>query len=125
MVAIKRKSRTKKRGGIAKRVTEDENSYFVSGISDGAIKRLARRGGIKRFSAGSFKEVRNIFTQFLDKLVTDSYSYAECQRKKTIMSQHVVYALKQQGRNIYGHVFDDMVGGHVGVQHEGMDGFDT
>mmetsp|Transcript_13063 Transcript_13063/g.14687 ORF Transcript_13063/g.14687 Transcript_13063/m.14687 type:complete len:136 (-) Transcript_13063:93-500(-) len=96
----------------------DEDSYYVSGISDGAIKRLARRGGIKRVSAGIYPEVRLIYLNFIDKLAEDSFNYAECARRRTIHPIDVVYALKRQGRNIYGYVYDDDVGGHNAIKHD-------
>ena len=115
---MKRKSRTKKRDEKSKKKPTDENTYYVSGISDGSIKRLARRGGIKRISADVYSEIRKIYLKFLDKLVTDSYSYCECAKRKTIYPIDVVYALKRQGRNLYGYVYDDIVGGHLGVTHQ-------
>ena len=112
------KSKTKKRGRPSKADQEDENSYYVSGISDGAIKRLARRGGIKRASGDIYAEIRSIYLAFIDKLAEDSFNYAECARRKTILPIDVIYALKRQGRNLYGYIHDDEVGGHLGVKHE-------
>ena len=118
MAGMKRKSRTKKRGSRSKRRSNQEDSYFISGISNGAIRRLARRGGVKRISLETYGEVRKIYLRFLDKLVSDSYNYCECAKRKTIYPIDVVYALKRQGRNLYGYVFDQDVGGHLGVQQE-------
>ena len=116
---MKRKSKTtKKRGMKSKRKQEDEDSFFVSGISNGAIKRLARRGGIKRISSDCYHEMRSIYLRFLDRLVNDAYSYSECAKRKTIFPIDVIYALKRQGRNLYGYVYDEKVTGHLGVKHE-------
>ena len=118
MVAQKRKSRTKKRGTKSRKKDVDEDSYFVSGISDGSIRRLARRGGIKRIGRDVYSEVRIIYLRFVDRLASDSYSYCECAKRKTILPIDVVYALKRQGRNLYGYVYDEKVQGHLGVTHE-------
>ena len=118
MVAMKRKSRTKKRGAKSKSKNQDEDSYYVSGISDGSIRRLARRGGVKRMAGDIYSEVRGIYLKFLDKLTSDAYSYCECAKRKTILPIDVIYALKRQGRNLYGYVYDEQVGGHLGVTHE-------
>ena len=123
MVARKRKSdktrsKTKRRGGKSKANDMDDTSYFGSGISDGAIRRLARRGGIKRIASDVYGEMRTIYVKFLDTLVQHSYAYCECAKRKTIMPQDVIYALKRQGRNMYGYVFDDDVTGHLGVTHQ-------
>ena len=120
MAASKRrksKSKSKKRGKNKKK-DMDENSYFVSGISDGAMKRLARRGGIKRISADVYEELRKIYVIFLERLVSDAYNYAECAQRKTLLPLDVVYALKRQGRNIYGYVHDHEVGGHNAITHD-------
>ena len=117
MVA-KRKSKGKKRGSSSKAKKLNKNSYFVSGISNGAIKRLARKGGIIRASAEIYSEIRKIYGLFLDKLVMDSWSYCECARRKTIKPIDVIYALKRQGRNMYGYVHDHEVGGHNGITHD-------
>ena len=118
MVAMKRKSRTKKRGDKSKKKNVDEDSYLVSGISNGAIRRLARRGGIKRISEGVYSEIRSIFIRFVDKLATDSYNYCECAKRKTILPIDVIYALKRQGRNLYGYVYDNDVSGHLATTHD-------
>ena len=106
MAVKKRKSKMKKRGRQHKGKEMDEDSYFVSGISDGAIKRLARRGGIKRVAGNIYGEVRNIYRTFIDKLAEDAFSYAEIAKRKTVYPLDVVYALKRQGRNIYGYVYE-------------------
>ena len=122
MVAMKRKSRTKKRGDKSKKKNVDEDSYLISGISNGAIRRLARRGGIKRISEGVYSEIRSIFTRFVDKLTSDSYNYCECAKRKTILPIDVIYALKRQGRNLYGYVYDNDVSGHLAITHNEEEG---
>jgi histone H4 len=124
MVAIKRKSksktkgRSKKRGASSKKKLMDDESYYGSGISDGAIRRLARRGGIKRISADSFQEVRGIYLRFLDVLVTHAVAYTECAQRKTVRAVDVIYALKKQGRNLYGYIYDEDVSGHNAITHD-------
>ncbi len=73
----KGKSKGKKRGRKSRMKTEDENSYYFSGISNGAMKRLARRGGIKRISADIYEELRKIYGLFIEKLAEDAFNYAE------------------------------------------------
>nr|XP_021500552.1 histone H4-like [Meriones unguiculatus] len=50
----------------------------IQGITKPAIRRLARRGGVKRIS------------------------YTEHAKRKTVTAMDVVYALKRQGRTLYG-----------------------
>jgi len=44
-------------------------------ITNGAIRRLARRGGVQRISSGSNNHVREYIDDFLNRIVRDSLSY--------------------------------------------------
>jgi len=44
-------------------------------ITSGAIRRLARRGGVQRLSAGTNHHVREYIDDFLNRIVRDSLSY--------------------------------------------------
>ena len=118
MVVLKRKSKGKTRGNKSKKANMDDESYYGSGLSDGAIKRLARRGGILRIGHTAYPEIRSIYLKFLETLVGHSVAYCELSRRKTIFPIDVIYSLKAQGRNLYGYLFDDKVGGHNAIVHE-------
>lgn len=72
-------------------------------ITNGAIRRLARRGGVKRISFASHENVRDYINDFLERMVRDSLTYAEHGKRLTITAMDVVYALKKNGRVIYGY----------------------
>jgi histone H4 len=72
------------------------------GITKPAIRRLARRGGVKRISALIYDESRNVLKGFLESVVRDSVTYTEHAKRKTVTALDVVYALKRQGRTLYG-----------------------
>jgi histone H4 len=72
-------------------------------VTNGAIRRLARRGGLKRISLASHESVREYINDFLERVVRDSLTYAEHGRRLTITAMDVVYALKKNGRVIYGY----------------------
>jgi len=74
----------------------------IQGITKPAIRRLARRGGVKRISAGIYDETRNVLKGFLENVVRDAVTYTEHARRKTVTAMDVVYALKRQGRTLYG-----------------------
>ncbi|EZG66779.1 histone H4 [Gregarina niphandrodes] len=74
----------------------------IQGITKPAIRRLARRGGVKRISAAIYEEVRTVLRGFLEAVVRDSVTYTEHAKRKTVTAMDVVYALKRQGRTIYG-----------------------
>ena len=74
----------------------------ISGITKPAIRRLARRGGVKRISGQIYEESRSVIKTFLENVVKDAVTYTEYSRRKTVTALDVVYALKRQGRTIYG-----------------------
>ena len=74
-----------------------------SGISIPDIKRLARRGGVKRISILIYEEIKSILRSFLVKILKDTIVYTEHSKRKTVTPLDVIYALKRQGRNLYGY----------------------
>ncbi|ODM86661.1 Histone H4 [Orchesella cincta] len=66
----------------------------IQGITKPAIRRLARRGGVKRISGLIYEETRE-FSK-------DAVTYTEHAKRKTVTAMDVVYALKRQGRTLYG-----------------------
>ncbi|KAG5677020.1 hypothetical protein PVAND_006807 [Polypedilum vanderplanki] len=56
----------------------------IQGITKPAIRRLARRG------------------VFLENVIRDAVTYTEHAKRKTVTAMDVVYALKRQGRTLYG-----------------------
>jgi len=104
----------------------------IQGITKPAIRRLARRGGVKRISGLIYEETRGvlkvcfisniyifrffsdkiqiyhyslsifILQVFLENVIRDSVTYTEHARRKTVTAMDVVYALKRQGKTLYG-----------------------
>ncbi|KAL9124336.1 MAG: hypothetical protein Q9217_006327 [Psora testacea] len=114
----------------------------IQGITKPAIRRLARRGGVKRISASKshsnkknficeekkkkkkkrerertmkklthfsiffnaviYEETRGVLKTFLEGVIRDAVTYTEHAKRKTVTSLDVVYALKRQGRTLYG-----------------------
>jgi len=68
---------------------------FVLGITKPAIRRLARRGGVKRISGFIYDDTRTILKGFVDSLVQDAIAYTEYAKRKTVTALDVVYALKR------------------------------
>jgi histone H4 len=85
----------------AKRIRKSAKEVIL-GITKPAIRRLARRGGVKRISALIYDETRNVLRSFLENVVRDAVTYTEHARRKTVTAMDVVYALKRQGRSLYG-----------------------
>jgi histone H3/H4 len=74
----------------------------IQGITKPAIRRLARRGGVKRISGLIYEETRSVLKVFLENVIRDAVTYTEHAKRKTVTSLDVVYALKRQGRTLYG-----------------------
>merc|ERR1712090_130871 len=74
----------------------------IQGITKPAIRRLARRGGVKRISGLIYEETRGVLKVFLENVISDAVTYTEHAKRKTVTAMDVVYALKRQGRTLYG-----------------------
>merc|ERR1712110_809723 len=76
--------------------------YNVQGITKPAIRRLARRGGVKRMSGLIYEETRDVLKIFLESVIRDAVTYTEHARRKTVTAMDIIYALKRLGRTLYG-----------------------
>ena len=65
------------------------------GVTKPAIRRLARRGGVKRISALIYEESRIVLKTFLEHVIKDSVTYCEHAKRKTVTALDVIYALKR------------------------------
>ena len=93
------------KGGMMGKVCKRRRKVLrdnIQGITKPAIRRLARRGGVKRISGLIYEEVRGVLKVFLENVLRDAVTYTEHRRNKTVTAMDVVYALKRQGRTIYG-----------------------
>ena len=96
----------------------------IQGITKPAIRRLARRGGVKRISGLIYEETRGVLKIFLESqldavfipavlmrcfcpdVIRDSVTYTEHAKRKTVTALDVVYALKRSGKTLYGALLD-------------------
>ncbi len=74
----------------------------VLGITKQAIRRLARRGGVKRISSLVYEDTRLVLSKFLENLMHDATIYTKHADRKTITVLDIIYALKRQGKTLYG-----------------------
>ncbi len=88
--------------GVKRFTNKASSKNVILGITKPAIRRLARRGGVKRIAADIYEETRNVLKGFLENVVRDAITYTEHARRKTVTALDVVYALKRQGRTLYG-----------------------
>ena len=74
----------------------------IQGITKPAIRRLARRGGVKRISGLIYEETRSVLKTFMENIIKDATTYTEHAGRKTVTAMDVVYALKRNGKTLYG-----------------------
>ena len=75
----------------------------IDGVTKGAIRRLARKGGIKRISGTVHKCTQHALEEFLHNIVTDAIYYTEYGRRKTVSTKDVLQSLKRNGHTMYGY----------------------
>ena len=68
---------------------------IIMGITKPAIRRLARRGGVKRISSLIYDESRISLRDFLTRIIKDSVLITELAKRNTVTSLDVIYALKR------------------------------
>ena len=78
------------------------STLLFQGITKPAIRRLARRGGVKRISGLIYEETRGVLKVFLENVIRDAVTYTEHAKRKTVTAMDVVYSLKRQGKTLYG-----------------------
>ena len=86
---------------VRRRVIRDN----LEGISKASLRRLARRGGVKRLSGLIYYEVRGVLRDFLRRVIGTALIYMSHAKRRTVSAMDVVHALKRDGRMLYG--FDD------------------
>ena len=73
------------------------------GLSDAAIRRLARRGGVKRMAATIYPETRAVLKKLLHDVLRDATECVYHSRAKTMSVRHVIYAMRRRGTVLYGY----------------------
>lgn len=74
----------------------------IQGVTKPAIRRLCRRGGVKRISGLVYEETRGVLKVFMESVIRDAVTYTEYAKRKTVTAMDIVYALKRQGKTLYG-----------------------
>ncbi|KAF2808356.1 uncharacterized protein BDZ99DRAFT_464237 [Mytilinidion resinicola] len=72
------------------------------GVTKGDIRRLARRGGVKRISANIYDETRAALRARLEKLLKEITAVTEVCGRKTVCVTDVIFVLNRLGSPIYG-----------------------
>ena len=70
-------------------------------IGKPALRRLARRAGVKRINAGVYDEAPLALRKWLSTMIHDAVAYAENARRCTVMVNDVLLALKRNGVYVF------------------------
>ncbi len=75
----------------------------IHGVTKPAIRRLARRGGVKRLPEFIYDEIRSELENFLEEVIRESVIYTEHNKRNTVTDDDVVHVLSRKGRKLYGY----------------------
>lgn len=74
----------------------------VSSVSRPVCLHPTHLPGVANTSPVIYEETRGVLKTFLESVIRDAVTYTEHAKRKTVTSLDVVYALKRQGRTLYG-----------------------
>ncbi|KAI9848782.1 MAG: Histone H4 [Thelocarpon superellum] len=74
----------------------------IQGITKGDIRRMARRGGVKRISSMIYDDIRAAMKDRLSVVLKDVVCFLEHADRKTVTVTDVIFALRRLGTPIYG-----------------------
>jgi histone H4 len=73
----------------------------LRGITQGDLRRLARRGGVKRITATMYWQARGFLMLFLEDVIRRACHYQDHARRRLLTKMDVIYALKSKGITLY------------------------
>ena len=73
----------------------------IQGITKLAIRRLARRGGVKRLTDLMYEEIRGVFKASLQPIIEATVCYTEHARRRTVTRQNLIHGLALCGKKLY------------------------
>ncbi|KAF1939075.1 histone-fold-containing protein [Clathrospora elynae] len=88
------------KGGLKRHMKVQRDTIY--GVTKGDIRRLARRGGIKRISAGIYDDVRQALRERLALIMKDACAIVEHNGRRTITVTDIVFTLRRLGNPLYG-----------------------
>ena len=91
------------KGGKMARRHGHQTKDPLLGVTKPAIRRLCRRGGVKRINGLVYEETRGTCKAYLENVIKDAITYCEHARRKTVTAMDIVYALRRHGCKLYGY----------------------
>ena len=69
----------------------------IQGITMPAIRRLSKRGGVKRNERAIYEEIRGVMKVYMENILSDSITLTEHARRKTVQKGDLAAALRMRG----------------------------
>ena len=88
--------------GAKRNKTKAKTRSVLDGITKPAIRRLARRGGVKRIASFVYEDTRHALRNFLQQVVGNASVYTDHAKRKTVTAMDVIYSLKRNNYTLYG-----------------------
>ncbi|KAF2754559.1 hypothetical protein EJ05DRAFT_520684 [Pseudovirgaria hyperparasitica] len=88
--------------GCAKRHRRRPVDAIQSCMNRPTIRRLARRGGVRRISGGVYAEIRLALRSRLTETIRRAVAIVDARQQKTVRANDIVYALRGMGTSLYG-----------------------
>lgn len=79
------------------------SSLLQNNLTHNEIKRLARRGGVKRMSGQVYDEINGVLRDFLGNVVQKAVIFSQHAHRMHVVLGDVIMALKSQGITLYGY----------------------
>jgi len=77
-------------------------------ITDNDVRRLARKGGVKRIAKATIAEARHALVEYMKAVLKDTVVYTEHARRMTVTVPDVLRALRKRGTTLYGYGGDEL-----------------
>ncbi|KAF1919580.1 histone-fold-containing protein [Ampelomyces quisqualis] len=74
----------------------------IHGVTKGDIRRLARRGGVKRIAATIYDDVRQALKDRLRSILHDAVAVIQSSGRKTVTVTDIIFVLNRRGRPVAG-----------------------
>lgn len=93
----KKLMRQQKSSQLLRRITPRKKGV----VSKGAIKRIARRSGVKRLSSNIVNDSTSALKSFMTQVIKDAILYTELGKRKTVTNTDILMALKRNSATLY------------------------
>ena len=88
---------SKGRGRNGQRLKRHKSRGEQPALCRPALRRLARRAGVKRINEGIYEEIPTAMRAWMGGIIRDAATFTEHARRMTVTVNDILYALKRNG----------------------------